>query len=98
MMMRLRGWLVRSAVFLIIGFSLLPLWAQEPKPDKIIPEKSAPEKQITLEFNNVDLPVLVKFISELTGKNFVIDGGGRGGGAGGAPAGGPGGRAGGGCL
>ena len=73
MMMRLRGWLVRSAVFLIIGFSLLPLWAQEPKPDKIIPEKSAPEKQITLDFNNVDLPVLVKFISELTGKNFVID-------------------------
>jgi general secretion pathway protein D len=73
MMMRLRGWLVRSAVFLIIGFSFSPLWAQEPNPDKITPEKSAPEKQITLDFNNVDLPVLVKFISELTGKNFVID-------------------------
>ncbi|HZR47584.1 MAG TPA: secretin N-terminal domain-containing protein [Candidatus Manganitrophaceae bacterium] len=73
MMMRPRGWLVRSAVFLIIGFSLLPLWAQEPKQDKNSPEKSSPEKQITLDFNNVDLPVLVKFISELTGKNFVID-------------------------
>ena len=28
---------------------------------------------MTLDFNNVDLPVLVKFFSELTGKNFIID-------------------------
>lgn len=28
---------------------------------------------VTLDFNNVDLPVLVKLVSELTGKNFVID-------------------------
>lgn len=73
MMRRLRAWLVRSTFFLIIGFSFLPLWAQEPTPDKNPPQRSAPEKQITLDFNNVDLPVLVKFISELTGKNFVID-------------------------
>jgi len=31
------------------------------------------EKEVTLDFNDVDLPVLVKLISELTGKNFVID-------------------------
>src|SRR5579884_2539892 len=40
------------------------------------PEKERPapkEKLITLDFNNVDLPVFVKFVSELTGKNFVID-------------------------
>ncbi len=30
-------------------------------------------KGVTLDFNNVDLPVLVKLVSELTGKNFVID-------------------------
>ncbi len=30
-------------------------------------------KLITLDFNNVDLPVFVKFISELTRKNFIID-------------------------
>ncbi|HIE64574.1 MAG: secretin N-terminal domain-containing protein [Nitrospira sp.] len=36
------------------------------------PEDSQEEK-ITLDFNNVNLPVLVQFISELTGKNFVID-------------------------
>ncbi len=36
-------------------------------------EGSGKEKMVSLDFNNVDLPVLVKFISELTGKNFVID-------------------------
>ncbi len=30
-------------------------------------------KEVTLDFNDVDLPVLVKLVSELTGKNFVID-------------------------
>jgi general secretion pathway protein D len=28
---------------------------------------------VTLDFNNVDLQTFIKFISELTGKNFVID-------------------------
>jgi general secretion pathway protein D len=28
---------------------------------------------ITMNFQNVDLPVLAKFISEITGKNFVLD-------------------------
>ena len=36
-------------------------------------EKVIKEKQITLDFNNVDLQIFVKFISEITGKNFVID-------------------------
>jgi len=30
-------------------------------------------KEITLDFNNVELPLFVKFVSEVTGKNFVID-------------------------
>lgn len=29
--------------------------------------------RVTLDFNDVDLPVVVRFISELTGKNFVLD-------------------------
>ncbi|MEA2648354.1 MAG: ral secretion pathway protein, partial [Candidatus Binataceae bacterium] len=28
---------------------------------------------ITMNFQNVDIPVLAKFISEITGKNFVLD-------------------------
>jgi general secretion pathway protein D len=31
------------------------------------------QDQITMNFQNVDIPVLVKFISEITGKNFVLD-------------------------
>jgi len=31
------------------------------------------QDQITMNFQNVDIPVLAKFISEITGKNFIID-------------------------
>ncbi len=32
-----------------------------------------PETEITMNFQNVEIPVLAKFISEITGKNFLID-------------------------
>ena len=32
-----------------------------------------PPDQITMNFQNVDIPILAKFISEITGKNFIID-------------------------
>ena len=35
-------------------------------------EKPA-DPYVTIDFDNVDIPVFIKFISELTGKNFVID-------------------------
>jgi len=39
------------------------------KPIKVNPS----QKYVTLDFDNVDVSVLVKFVSELTGKNFIID-------------------------
>ncbi len=33
----------------------------------------APSARVTLDFNEVELPVFVRFMSELTGKNFVLD-------------------------
>jgi len=36
-------------------------------------QKPAKDRLITLDFNNVDLPVFVKFVSEIIGKNFIID-------------------------
>jgi general secretion pathway protein D len=48
-----------------------PLRAQEP--EKVQAPAAPKEKLITLDFNNVDLPVFVKFVSELTGRNFIID-------------------------
>ena len=41
-------------------------------PDKPAKGKIA-EKYVTIDFDNVDIAVFVKFISELTGKNFIID-------------------------
>src|ERR1700736_2550118 len=35
--------------------------------------KSPPSNEITMNFQNVDIPVLAKFISEITGKNFLVD-------------------------
>ncbi len=55
------------ALLAICAITLVPpLFAQEA--DEIVKER-----QVTLDFNNVDLPVFVKFISELAGKNFIID-------------------------
>ena len=31
------------------------------------------DNQITMNFQNVDIPVLARFISEITGRNFIID-------------------------
>jgi general secretion pathway protein D len=46
----------------------------EPIPDNRAAADDQPgDPYVTIDFDNVDLPVFIKFISELTGKNFVID-------------------------
>ncbi len=57
---------------LSVGVLSLPMaWANSTPPAALSP--SATPKEITLDFNNVELPVFVKFVSEVTGRNFVID-------------------------
>ena len=49
---------------------------QAPQVKRLIsagPVKKRAEKYVTIDFDNVDIGVFVKFVSELTGKNFVID-------------------------
>ena len=36
-------------------------------------DKNRSDKYVTIDFNDVDINVLIKFISELTGKNFIVD-------------------------
>lgn len=43
-----------------------------PAPQIIQPQQTT-DRMVTLDFNNVDLVTFIRFISELTGKNFVID-------------------------
>ncbi len=53
-------------------------------PEKPMKESSTHEetekdsRYVTIDFDNVDIGVFIKFISELTGKNFVVDKGVRG--------------------
>jgi general secretion pathway protein D len=63
--------------FFILGLALClgtsPAISQE-KAAKTEPGDSAPKPAyITMNFKDVDLQVFIKFISELTGKNFLID-------------------------
>jgi general secretion pathway protein D len=37
------------------------------------PAQAAPGKGVVLNFNEVDISTMVKFISDLTGKNFILD-------------------------
>jgi general secretion pathway protein D len=34
---------------------------------------TAPQRTISMDFKNVDIHILVKFMSELTGRNFIVD-------------------------
>ncbi len=56
-----------------------------PAEERVVPEKVRPEakktprtpksndRYVTIDFDNVDIALFIKFISELTGKNFVVD-------------------------
>ena len=33
----------------------------------------ASDRFVSIDFNNVDITIFIKFISELTGKNFIVD-------------------------
>ncbi|MFP3981180.1 MAG: type II secretion system secretin GspD [Desulfobacterales bacterium] len=58
-----------------------PVCAQQAEDSKDSPEKSSkqsdgPDDQqqyVSIDFNEVDINVFVKFISEVTGRNFVVD-------------------------
>ena len=43
-----------------------PAWA-------VSAPQSAPARTISMDFKNVDILVLIKFMSELTGRNFIVD-------------------------
>ena len=44
-----------------------------PKGEKVTTEREKDSRYVTIDFDNVDIALFIKFISELTGKNFVID-------------------------
>jgi general secretion pathway protein D len=50
-----------------IFFTLSSVVAEENKPDTV------QQKYVSIDFNDVDIRVFIKFISELTNENFIID-------------------------
>ncbi len=65
------GYCILTSLFCILLIPLSSPGAEVLKSEPPLQKKA--ERMIALDFNAVDLPVFVKFISELTGKNFVID-------------------------
>ena len=43
------------------------------EPESVAEEKKTQTPYVTIDFDNVDIAIFIKFISELTGKNFVVD-------------------------
>ncbi len=65
----LRRYLLALATFLIWALALTPV--AEPIHAQSVP--SAAQRFVSIDFDNVDLNIFIKYISELTGKNFVVD-------------------------
>ena len=38
-----------------------------------LPSYGKEKKEISMDFDNADIQVVIKFISELTGKNIIVD-------------------------
>ena len=64
----LKGWICAIWVGLMLAVPL-----QAVGQDVDLPATDSGTRLITLNFNEVALPVFIKFISELTRKNFVVD-------------------------
>jgi len=61
---------------LAIMVSIHPLWVSDgmAQETQATPEKPESADQfVSIDFNNVDINVFIKFMSELTGTNFVVD-------------------------
>lgn len=65
----------RLLIFIVfIGLTTVPAYGVEGTTANDQPAgENANQRFITIDFDNVDIRVFIKYISELTGKNFVVD-------------------------
>jgi general secretion pathway protein D len=66
----------RTISVLIAGLTFFAFTAgaaAQNRPAGRTPVKNGSQRYVSIDFNNVDINVFIKFISELTNKNFIID-------------------------
>ncbi len=76
-MIILRCWLLPLLLAALCSFTaVVGAGAAEELPRPLagtVPANSTAQRYITIDFDNVDINLFIKYISELTGKNFVVD-------------------------
>ena len=61
------------AITAVCCLGVLSASAQSPEPQAPKKPKLATNQRVSIDFNDVDIHLFIKFISEITGRNFVID-------------------------
>lgn len=61
--------ILQRAILFFLMIQALPAFAAETTSKS----EAAAQRFISIDFNNVDINVFIKFISELTGENFIVD-------------------------
>ncbi|MBF0180936.1 MAG: type II secretion system secretin GspD, partial [Magnetococcales bacterium] len=64
---------MRSLIFLLIALFCCPLLAAEPAPAPVAGVMPGPGDRVTMDFQGVELAQVVRFVAEMTGKNYVLD-------------------------
>jgi general secretion pathway protein D len=72
MIMRKPLFFVRTLLvaLLLLLFCMPPLFAASPK---VVQQGGGAQRFVTIDFNEVDINLFIKYISELTQKNFIVD-------------------------
>jgi general secretion pathway protein D len=66
------GRIIAFVVTAIIFLTGVPVHAQD-KPTAVPPTTLSANDKVAIDFNDVDIHLFIKFISEIVGKNFVVD-------------------------
>jgi general secretion pathway protein D len=65
--------LIAVLTFFLLAASAPPKMNNRVRQPAAVQAANGSQRFVSIDFNNVDISVFIKFISELTGKNFVID-------------------------
>ena len=63
----------KIVVFLLLFFLFVPAWSQDAEAFQKQAQEQRRTGKVFLNFQNADISLVVKFMSELTGKNIVLD-------------------------